>query len=146
MPSVVIAEVRAELDGEYELDSAGFTNFELHAIKRLCGLAAGDFADAFARRDNDMLMALGMVALMRAGRIVGRTPWTSPEVAALWDAPVGSITVTDDEEADAVPPAVTPEQPASEDAVASKNGSSGDSSNHDSGLPENAPSLTGGPT
>ncbi len=34
------------LDGEFELDTSYFTNRELHMIKKLSGLRAGEFEEA----------------------------------------------------------------------------------------------------
>jgi hypothetical protein len=146
MATIVIAEVHPLLDGEYEFEATGFTNFELHAVKRTTGITAGEFSDAYERMDNDIIVALSMVALMRAGKITSRTPWSSPEVEALWNAPVGAIHLSEDEESDADPPALSDSanEPPSEDAE--KNDSSGESSSSTSGLLASAPSRTGGPT
>jgi len=147
MPKIVIAEVRSELDGEYDLDASGFTNFELHAIKKLTDLTAGDIGDAFERLDNDVIVAIAMVSLMREGKISGRSPWNSAEVSALWDAKVGSIFVAEDEaEADADPPVIAPDEPEQLDASVLSNGDSGATSRLDSDLPDSFQSLTGDPT
>jgi len=147
MPKIVIAEVRSELDGEYDFDGSSFTNFELHAIKKLTDLTAGAIGDAFEHLDNDVIVAIGMVALMREGKISGRTPWNSAEVSALWDAKVGSIFVTEDEtEVDADPPVIAPDEPEQLAASVLSNGASGATSSLDSDLPDKFQSLTGDPT
>ncbi len=145
MPKIVIAEVRSELDGEYDLDASGFTNFELHAIKKLTDLTAGDIGQAFERLDNDVVVAIAMVSLMREGKISGRSPWNSAEVSALWDAKVGSIFVAEDE-VDADPPVIAPDEPEQLDASVLSNGASGATSSLDSDLPDKFQSLTGDPT
>lgn len=145
MDKLVIAGVREEVDGSYDFDADGFTNFELHAIKKLTELTAGEIGAAYARLDNDLIVALGMVVLMREGKIEGRQPWSSPQVTALWDAPVGSIYL-ESEEVEADPPASTPDAPLVLAESESKNGSSGDSLSPASGLPESDLSLTGGLT
>lgn len=142
MDKLVIAEVREELNGSYDFDAGGFTNFELHAIKKLTGLTAGDLAQAYERLDNDVIVALAMVVLMREGKIEGRQPWLAPQVTALWDSPVGSIFL----EVDADPPAPTPEEPLAPADSEQRNGDSGVSSSPASAPPESVPSLTGGPT
>ena len=143
MEKIVIAEVHPSLDGEYELDASGFTNFELHAIKRLTGLTAGDLGDAFERLDNDVIVAMGMVVLLRDGKIQNaKHPWDSQEIEALWKAPVGSLTIaSDEEEVDASPPTPEPLADAGE-----KNGSSGESSRLASVPPEPDRSRIGEPT
>ena len=140
MTQIIVAEVHPALDGEYEFEVTGFTNFELHAIKLATGLTAGDFSDAYERMDNDVVVAMGMVALMRAGKITSRTPWASQEMDALWAAPIGAVYLTEPEEDDAGPPEIGLDESVG-DVV--KNGSSGESSSLPSESPELDPSLTG---
>ena len=145
MDKLIIAEVHPALDGEYELDPSGFTNFELHAIKRATGLTAGDLASAYERLDNDIIVGLGLIVLMREGKIVSKTPWNTQEIEALWKAPVGSIYLQPEED-DASPQEMGASEPDSPSAENETNGSSGESSEPLSVLPESVPSLTGEPT
>src|SRR5687768_106379 len=111
MTKVLLKGVHPALDGAYEFDpESGWTNFELHAIKRATGLAAGELEDAYARHDNDVVVALAMVVLLRDGKMNGQTPWSSEQMQALWKAPLGAITTEDEEpEGDARPPDLTAE-------------------------------------
>lgn len=144
MDKLIIAEVRAEIDGEYDLDLQGFTHYELHAIKKATELTAGDLSDAYERMDQDIIIAMALVVLMREGKITGK-PWLSPELKMLWSAPIGTIYLQSaDEEADADPPAEAPDEPASESA--SRSESSGADTSDSSEHPENGLSPTGDPT
>lgn len=79
-------------NGEYDLDLGYFTNRELHLIKQVSGVRAGEIAEALGAGDNDVLVALAAIAAKRAGKDV--------PLDMLWDAPSGSsITlIADDEE------------------------------------------------
>lgn len=134
MLKVTINVEHPDLDGVYELDEWNFTNWELHAVKRATGMILSDFTEG--KLDNDLSVALGMVALMRAGKISGKAPWDSEQMAVLWQAQAGRILP----ESDAVPP---PSASGSETNAA--NGSSGGSSEHASENPADAPSPTGAP-
>lgn len=86
-------------DGEYDLDVSYFTNRELNIIKRLSGVRAGELDEAFGAGDNDLIVALAVIALRRAGKTAAED--------AIWDAPSGKITfVADEVEADADPPVI----------------------------------------
>lgn len=127
------------LDGEYPLDIEGqpLTNRELHTIKEIAGVRAGEFDEALAAKDNDLAVALGMIALRRAGKELRNAD-------PLWDAAIGAITVDfGDEEDDALPP-----PSASEDSPASAHentGSSLQSSTRSSESSESGPNPTGQP-
>lgn len=128
MTKLKIEGVHPLLDGEYELDESYFTNRELHAVKKLTGITAGRLEEAFADLDNDVVVALAMVALMRSGKVSSRTPWDSEEVDALWDAKTGKISLDFSGSDEEVPPEIVasePEKPADESASSD---SSGDSS------------------
>lgn len=117
----------APYDGSYEFTLDGFTNRELHRIKKLTGLRAGEFEDAFSALDNDMVVALAVVILERNGQSVRDD--------ILWDAEAGGIRLEfSTEEVDDGPPALG-ESPTS----------SGGSSLPDSESPGNGQSLTGSP-
>jgi hypothetical protein len=150
MPKVTILDVPG-LEGEYLIHfEDGFTNRELHLIKQLSGIRAGEIGEAFAANDNDLIVALSMIAMQRNGKDV--------PVDALWDAKVGSIKweqtpeeIQEAEGDDALPPA---SPLASDDAsvlVESETpneptGSSGPSTNGASDVsPEILPLATGSP-
>jgi hypothetical protein len=131
------------LDGEYPADITFFTNRELHKIKKMTGLRAGEFMEAFQAGDNDMVVALAVVVMEREGKEGAED--------LLWDAPAGSVTLEDDEdevvvEDDALPPA-QPTETASEPepSDSDRSESSGDSSRPVSVLPVSDQSLTGLP-
>jgi hypothetical protein len=146
MPTLKIEGV-PQLDGEYELDISRFTNWELHLIKQETqtdgrpGVRANEIEEAFAAGDNDLLVAIALIILQRAGRGELRQ-----NKNLLWGADAGSITfdLTEDEKAevDAVPPE---SEPGSSESNASENGRSGESSEADSGKLATLPSRTGSP-
>jgi hypothetical protein len=78
-----------------------FTNRDLHTIKQVAGVRAGDLNDALEHKDLDLVVALAVNALRRAGKPI--------DMDVLWDSEAGKITLEADE-ADAVPPP----QPSSE--------------------------------
>lgn len=120
-------------DGEYDLDASYFTNRELHTIKTLSGIRAGELEEAFAASDSDLIVALCVIALQRAG--------ITPIVDRIWDAPAGSMTlIGDDSEADEDPTAGTPVEPPSAP------GSSGAASTISTEPPASDPSPTGPPS
>lgn len=136
--------IHPRLDGTYKFDESYFTNRELHAIRELTGLTAGKLEAAFTDLDNDLIMALAMVALMRAGKIDSKTPWTSQEVDALWNAPVGKIAMDfDEQEADARPPEIPSGNGVSPASESESVPTSGESSSLAGEAQDSAPSLTG---
>ena len=139
MTRLTLTGVHPLLDGEYDFDESYFSNWELHAIKNLTGLTAGKLEQAFAEVDNDIVVAIAMVALMRSGKITSRTPWASEQIDALWKAPTGQISMDFGAEDDVDPP----ELPVSGDAASGSNGSSGSSSMDASESPDDIPALTG---
>jgi hypothetical protein len=86
-------------DGDYPLDLDWFTNRELHLIKQIADVRAGELSDEFARGNNDLIVAVTVIAARRNGKDI--------PVDDIWDAPVGKITLEMDEAAEdeAVPPA-----------------------------------------
>jgi len=113
MAKVIITDA-GSLNGESPLELDSFTNRDLNIIKREAGVRAGEMQEAVRRGDNDLFVALAMIALRRAGR----EPLTSD---ALWDLDVGKIIidVTEDDEGEAaaeaaLPPPSGPDSPASE--------------------------------
>ncbi len=111
-------------DGTYEFSLDGFTNRELHRIKKLTGLRAGEFEDAFGALDNDMVVALAVVILERSGVTVRDD--------ILWDAEAGGIRLEFEGVVEDGPPAPGASQT-----------SSGDASSASSESQENGQSPTG---
>lgn len=96
MAVVVISGVALGVDGEYPLDAASFTGDELHLIKQVSGVRAGELAEALGAHDYDLVVAFATIAARRAGRQV--------DPALLSAAAVGAISVNfDDEEAEERP-------------------------------------------
>jgi len=128
-------------DGEYDLDVSYFTNRELHTIKRVAGVRAGEIEEAFAAIDTDLVVALAVIALNRAG--------VAPDENLIWDAPSGTIVFIADEpedEAGEQSPPVQPISPSSSGQSGVKptsDESSGDASSTTSESPPAAPSPTG---
>lgn len=119
----VIVESSDIWSGEYPLDLSFFTNRELHMIKKETGIRAGELFGAFDAGDTDLLVALAMIAIRRAGK-------GSPDADVLWELPAGKITLdVTDEDADAGPPAEVPDESSESDRASSSGSSaSGESS------------------
>ena len=83
-------------DGTYEIEFDTFTNRELHTIKTLAGVRAGELEEAADAGDTDLVVAFAVIALQRAGLKV------DPE--AIWNADVGQITLVDEEASEIPPP------------------------------------------
>lgn len=115
--SIVIAGVPG-LDGEYELDTDNrpFNGNELHEIKRISGVRAGELGEALAAVDYDVIMAFAAIALNRAGK--------SFSMLDLMDAPIGRVVFKpgtdpeEDEEQDGQSPPA-PQEPPSEEPASS---------------------------
>jgi hypothetical protein len=120
-------------DGEYPLDM-NMTNREFHTIKQIAGVRAGDLDDAVAHKDLDLVVALAVNALRRAGHVV--------DIDRLWDSEAGKIMLAADEgEDDAAPPPQPSSQPTpSGDGPVD---SSGTSSSGTGGHPASDPNPTG---
>lgn len=115
MDKLVVTGLGRRLDGEYEFDLSGLlgvgtpdslTNRELHRIKVMSGVRAGELEDALVAFDNDVLVALAAVVLTRHGKVV--------DEEKLWDAPAGSglrLEIGERDEDD--PPVVPAETPDS---------------------------------
>ena len=89
-------------DGEYPFDNWLFTNRELHRIKQLSGIRAGELFEAIEAGDSDVAVIVAAVVLARHGK--------HADVEDLWDAQVGvlKIDMADEQEDDARPPELTP--------------------------------------
>lgn len=82
--------------------SPPFTNRELHLIKQIAGVRAGELFDAMEAGDNDLVVALAHLAIKRAGR-------NQPTLDMLWDLAPGEIEIINpDAEANGGPPTSTP--------------------------------------
>lgn len=82
-------------DGEYDIDFGTLTMREHHTIKRLSGLRALEISEAWLAGDLDLVLALAVIALERAGRRVNET--------VLWDAETGKIRLVFTEDPQAGP-------------------------------------------
>lgn len=58
------------------------TNREVHHIKKMSGVTAGNLMDALKDGDNDVLLGLAVVVLQRRGK------WVDEDL--IWDAPMGT--------------------------------------------------------
>lgn len=152
---LVVNGLGKQFDGEYEFELAQMlvmgspdtmTNGELHTIKRLSGVRAGEIEDALVAGDNDVLLALGVIVLARNGKRL-------PE-HLMWDAPAGSgIMIVPGEpeedaevEGDALPPDPSPTKSAPNEESETLATSGGESSNPSSDdPPPNDPPPTGSP-
>jgi hypothetical protein len=110
---ITITPDLAPYDGEYLLELP-FTNDELHALKKLTGIRAGEIGEALDALDNDLCVAFAHLALEREGK--------THSLRKLWAATTGSIKldVVDEEGDEDVPPektATTPDEPGSETAT-----------------------------
>lgn len=131
----IIIEGVPPWDGTYELDESYFTNRELHTIKKVAGVRAGELADAFQAGDSDIVIALAVIAAARQGTTI------PPD--DLWDAKAGAIRAEFGEEVDAGPPDVTESGDAS--ASGESTTPSGEASSSTGDPRENGQSLTGSP-
>jgi hypothetical protein len=138
MDSILIEGIPA-YNGEYPLDISYFTNRELHLIKELSGVRAGELEEAFAAGDNDLMVAVAAIAIWRKTRV-------KPDLDAIWDAEAGKFTlrvaetVEDDDES--VPPPIEPDAHATTGVGL---GNAGSSSNGLSDRPESVLSRIGTP-
>lgn len=62
MPKVTITEI-PPWDGEYRLDLEALTNEDLHRIKVLSGVRAGEIPEAVAAIDSDLICALALITV-----------------------------------------------------------------------------------
>lgn len=126
---------KPEIDGTYPI-TMPLTNRDLHALKEIANVRAGEIEDALAAGDNDVVVAFAHIGMRRNGRPV--------VVDVLWDLPAGMIQVElpDAQENDADPPP----QPLESGEIASGNVrpiSSGADSRGSSESQDNDPSSTG---
>jgi hypothetical protein len=99
MPKVQIKDLHP-LDGEYDFNVGEFTHGDWHTIKKVSGVRAGEFMEALTAADTDVVVALAVIALEKAGK--------QTTVEYLWSAKGGQIRVdfSDEKPAedDALPP------------------------------------------
>jgi hypothetical protein len=134
MPDKIVIEGVPPYDGEYDFDADYMTMRELHIIKQLTGLRVGEFQEALAQADTDVILGLAVIALRRNGKEVNED--------ALWDAEAGAITYVAEEVEAASPPE---QQPEAGDEPSDSRPSSGVASSTPSANPENGQSPTGQP-
>lgn len=111
MPKLIIKDIDPELNGSYEFKIERFKNSELRLIKQQAGVRAGELSAAFKAGDNDLIVCIALIVLVRSGK------GDAEDLAeVLWNAESGQIDLDFSEEAkaeqaelDAVPP---PNEPA----------------------------------
>jgi hypothetical protein len=108
MDSLTIEGIPA-YNGDYPLDMSYFTNRELHLIKEVSGVRAGELSESFSAGDNDLMVAIAAIAIWRS-------KGERPNMDALWDAAAGKFTFNiEDAEAedddDSLPPPIAPDEP-----------------------------------
>src|SRR5574338_1117675 len=88
---LIVSSINDAIDGEHPCDILGMltvghpeslTNRELHRIKVMTGILAGDLFDAINNSDMDASVALAAVILTRSNKTY-QDDW-------LWDAPMGA--------------------------------------------------------
>lgn len=118
----------APLDGLYDLQIGAFTNRELHTIKEISGVRAGELKEAIEAGDNDLMVAFAAIVLARAGKQF--------TVEQIWEADTGQLIV--------IPDAAVEEQETRPPISASTNGS--ESSHVDAGSSSEHASSSGPPS
>lgn len=112
MPKLHV-ELGTTLDGVYDCRLDNFNLSELHEIKRISGVRAGEITEALIAGDTDLMLAMAVITLRREGK--------QPDVESLWLSEAGKLRfdfLSDDEEADGSPP----EQPPSGTEPPGENG------------------------
>lgn len=72
-------------DGEYDLDIARLKGSDLHLIKEISGVRVNELQEALEAGDYDLVVAMAVIVLRRAGRTV--------EPAEIMEAEIGALTV-----------------------------------------------------
>lgn len=117
MPRITIDNLQP-YDGQYDVPPE-LTLRELHTIKRISGLRPNEFGEAFDKGDTDIVLALALIGLERAGHIVNED--------MLWDSQTGRIRIDFSVDDDAGPPPKTGD--AAGEKPSEPNASSGASGN-----------------
>lgn len=110
MPALVLKGVEP-WDGSYPFADWRFTNRELHRIKEISGIRAGELLDALDSNDTAAFVGVAAVILARHGKHV--------DVDDLWEANIGSITIDLDAQEDDASPPVLPSGSETGDSQAS---------------------------
>lgn len=144
---LIVTGLGTELDGEYPCDvvgmivdeeSAEYLTFEeAHTIKRISGARGLEIQEAVTVADFDVIFALALIVLNRAGKY--------PNEAQLRKARVGQLLfdVAEDEAADEVPPTSGPAESEPTEPAERNGGASSSTTSELS--PETDPSPTGAP-
>src|SRR3954451_17021770 len=96
-------------DGRYPLNLSEepFTMWELHLIKKVSGIRAGELEEASDAGDSDLVVVLAVVAMRRAGKV--RKEHAIQVADLLMDSAAGVIRYREDDKGDdASPPAEKP--------------------------------------
>jgi len=137
MADKLIVKGLGNLNGEYEFDlyellgigtATSLTNRELHRIKTMTGIRAGELLESLAAGDNDAIVALSAVILARRGKTFSDD--------RLWDAPAESALAFEIADRD-----VDPTKPAEDEQTSQLSG--GGSSSPPSDKQGNGQSRTG---
>jgi hypothetical protein len=127
---VIIEGLSPLADGEYEFDW-DFTNRDLHEIKQISGVRAGELEEAGKAGDNDLIVAVAHIVLHRYGKDI--------PLDVLWDAPAGAKINFDfsedeakvDAAADAGPPSQPKTESESPETLSGASETSGNGSSND---------------
>lgn len=114
-------------DKKYDLNPP-FTNRELHVIKTVAGVRAGEIFEALNAGDSDVLVALAHVAVIRNGT-------ARPSLEELWDMEAGSIDIGE----------VTPDPTPAATETSTVEAGSPETPPSDSGSPSSDASTTSAP-
>lgn len=119
-------------DGEYPITFDVLSMEELHTIKRISGVRAGEIREAIKAGDSDLVVAFAVIAMERAGKTVDED--------VLWKSKGGAIDVAvakRPKDGEQSPPEVRPQ--TTESPVSGGRSSRAVSAIH----PEKDPSATG---
>lgn len=122
-------------DGDWPIDIGSFSMMELHIIKDVAGVRAGELEEAFGAGDTDVILAVAACAVRRNGG-----DWKA-FLKLAWESEMGSLTFVADEEVED-PPIPTP-LPDSESSEATADDSGNASSSDGEDLPETPPAPIG---
>lgn len=126
-------------DGDYPIDIGAFTMRELHIIKDVAGVRAGELEEAFSAGDTDVILAVAVIAVRRNGG-----DFKAFQTVA-WESEMGSLTFVADEEETADPPIPTPlPNSSSLEATPESSGLASSPSSGGEDLPETSLRAIGG--
>lgn len=132
-------------DGEYELDleTRPLYGFDYHIIKVVAGVLPLQYDEALAGGDYDLMIALTVIAMFRAGT-VPRERFKQAADELLHSEEPGAISVSlDDAEAESDPPKAQENDSAESESNGSASASSGQSSSAPGGVPASILTPTG---